>query len=236
MRKKSTTKITDPPEIQWKRRQSEIRGYQKTFYINTDDRDYLRVDYNLKEKRVRLYVEISREGGTAYFAVVTAGRITVERNAINGRSVGVSEKISARAHIFSTISNNEVLKLINKHYGIGKVDSESVKVEREKRKEETKKRYFKGQYEEGAGGEYADTGFSRIRWADGADLLAGALIVAGVFWYYDYSYPAAGIAASVFGIAIGFFDMFFRDRSPVFTKVFLFVLGGIGAYFYGYFL
>ena len=45
----------------WKRRPSEIKGYQKAYYINDSDGSYLRVDYHLKEKKLRLYLEDASE-------------------------------------------------------------------------------------------------------------------------------------------------------------------------------
>ena len=69
----------------WKRRPSEIRGYQKAFYINGTDGSYVRVDYNLKDKKIRLYVEDASEGGIAYYSVISKGNIEVEKNLATGR-------------------------------------------------------------------------------------------------------------------------------------------------------
>ncbi|MBP7584150.1 MAG: hypothetical protein KBA61_08970, partial [Spirochaetes bacterium] len=96
----------------WKRRPSEMRGYQRTLYLNDDNGDYVRVDYNTKDKKVRLYIEDSEEGGIPYYAVITDGKISVERNAQTGRPIDLSEKFRARAELFASIGNREVLKLI----------------------------------------------------------------------------------------------------------------------------
>ncbi|MCX7678592.1 MAG: hypothetical protein N2316_05185, partial [Spirochaetes bacterium] len=121
MRRSASKKkgIFDSGDHHWKRRPSEIRGYNRTFYMTDDNGDYLRVDYNLKEKRVRLYLEDASEGGIPYYAVISNGRITAEKNAQTGRPVNLSEKFRSRAELFSSIGNNEVLKLINENYGIG---------------------------------------------------------------------------------------------------------------------
>ena len=50
-------------QFTWKRRPSEIRGYERTMYTTLDNGDYIRVDYNTGEKIVRLYVEVLKEKG-----------------------------------------------------------------------------------------------------------------------------------------------------------------------------
>ena len=67
LKKKTINIVLDSAQHTWKKRPSEIRGYQRTYYITTEDGDYLRLDYSLKEKRVRLYMEIDSEGGNAYY-------------------------------------------------------------------------------------------------------------------------------------------------------------------------
>jgi hypothetical protein len=118
LKKKTANIVLDAAQHAWKKRPSEIRGYQRTFYITSDEGDYLRVDYNLKEKRVRLYIEIDAEGGNAYYSVITNGKVTAERSISTGRSYGFSDKFRERADVFSTLPNNPVLKLINRNYGI----------------------------------------------------------------------------------------------------------------------
>ena len=87
-RKKTGNIVVESDQQSWKKRPSEIRGYQRTYYMNSPDGDYLRVDYNLKEKKVRLYVEVEGEGGNAYYAVITNGKITAERSVSSGRNYG----------------------------------------------------------------------------------------------------------------------------------------------------
>lgn len=243
LKKKASNIVLDSAQQTWKKRPSEIRGYQRTFYITSEDGDYLRVDYNVKEKRVRLYVEIDEEGGNSYYSVITDGKITVERSVSSGRSFGFTEKFRERAHIFSTLPNSQVLKLINRNYGIqrGKsLDKEKEKPQTEKEKliKETKQRYFKpefyqaGEDEEGARRLF----FKTLRLYDLIDVMLGLLLSVSVFLFFGYSYMAMGVTASFFGIIIGFVDIFFRGRSPVFSKVIFFLGAGAVSYVYGYFL
>ncbi len=126
----------DSTKQYWKRRPSEIRGYRQTLYLTDDNNDYIRVDYNLKEKRIRLYIEVFKEGGSPYYSVIRNGRITAEKSILSGRSFGFTDKFVDRAEIFSSIPNREIIALINGNYGIG---AEALK-KRKKRADEEKKR------------------------------------------------------------------------------------------------
>lgn len=248
LKRKTANIVLDAAQHTWRKRPSEIRGYQRAFYITSEDGDYIRVDYNLKEKRVRLYIEIDAEGGNSYYSVITNGKITAERSVSTGRSYGFSEKFRERAHVFSTLPNNAILKLINRNYGIQRAtavterekEKEKVRVvtEKEKRMRETKRRYFKREFygADGEEGAYRKRLFKNIGLIDLVDFLVGVLLSALVFIYFKYSYVAVGVTAAFFGIIIGFVDIFFRERSPVFIKVLFFLVAGAISYIYGYFL
>ncbi len=241
LRKKTSNIVLDTNQQTWKKRPSEIRGYQRTFYINSEDGDYLRVDYNLKEKRVRLYIEVEEEGGNAYYSVITDGKITAERSVSTGRNFGFTEKFRGRSAIFSTVPNNQVLKLVNRNYGIqrGKPqDKEKPESEKEKLIQETKQRYFKPDFYEAGEEEGGRRGaiFKTIGLFDLIDLVIGVLISGSVFLYFGYSYLAMGVAAAFFGIIVGFVDMFIRGRAPIISKVAFFLLAGVILYVYGYFM
>ncbi|HOW83945.1 MAG TPA: hypothetical protein PK573_15395 [Spirochaetota bacterium] len=227
----------------WKRRPSEIRGYHRTLYYNTDNGDYLRVDYNLKEKRVRLYIEIADEGGNQYYSVISNGKITAERSVSSGRSYGFADKFQSRADIFSTIPNGDVLKLINRNYSIysGYLydkarEEEKARQNQNKLREETRKRYFKSD-----ANPYVQTVKTRkpvsfsFGLIDIVDILIGVMLSGIVFLYFQYSFIAMGIMASFYGIINGFIDMFLRKRSPLIIKVIVFVVSGMALYIYGYF-
>lgn len=241
LKKKTANIVLDTAKHSWKKRPSEIRGYQRTYYITSDEDDYLRVDYNLKEKRVRLYIEIEEEGGNSYYAVITNGKITAERSVSTGRNYGFADKFHERADIFSTLPNRDVLKLINQSYGIQRVKTsvkEKPNTEKDKLIKETKERYFKGDFyqEEGGAGGGKKGAFRRIGLHDLVDFMIGLLIAGAVFIFFHYSYLAMGVAAAFYGIIIGFVDMFFRSRSPIFFKVIFFLVAGMASYVYGYFL
>ena len=238
-KKQKANIIIDSGRLVWKRRPSEIRGYHRALYLTTDDGDYLRVDYNLKDKRVRLYVEISSEGGSPYYAVISNGRITSEKSVSTGRSFGFSGKFQERSDIYSTIPNREVIKLINKNYKIGAYqDNRGGNGVRKKQLEETRQRYFKGpntSYSNSYGGDEV-VFFRKPQLVDILDFGIGFLLALSLFILFQYSFIAMGVALAFFGIIIGFIDMFIRGRSPMFFKIIFFIIVGAFSYIYGYFL
>ncbi len=224
--------------INWKRRPSEIRGYNRTLYGTSDDGDYLRVDYDLKEKRARLYVEISEEGGAPYYAVIQDGRVGAERSVQSGRSGNFSDRFRSRSDLFSTVPNRDVLSLLEGHYGISSRKRSTP--ERENRGstlEETRRRYFSRDENPYIGtGEGEPVRFLRgFGLLDLLDLLAGFLLSGLIFYLAGFNFMVAGILLAVYGLIIGLIDMFLRERDPVMIKVVLLLLAGGGLYVYGYY-
>jgi len=210
--------------------------------MTDENGDYLRVDYNSKEKRVRLYVEVQSEGGSPYYAVIKEGKITIERSVMSGRSSGFSEKFRERSHLFSTITNKDILRIIKGNYGISSTkdaskSKENADAEHKKRIEETRKRYFVQEdnpYHNASG--LTGTIRGRIRFVDFIDFLAGWGLAMGSFFYFQYSFIALGIVSALFGLLLGLFDIFIRERQPLFLKILFFLIAGLGSYVYGYFL
>ncbi len=228
-------------EFSWKRRPSEIRGYERAMYTTLNNGDYIRVDYNLSEKRVRLYVEVNEEKNAPYYSIISNGKIVTERNN-SGKTNRVGETISSRSGEFSSLPNSEVMKLISRNYGIENIDEAEARKKEQQKQEQlsfVRKRYFR----EGERAEkvYTDTSeqikvrtgsFSLI---DIIDILTG-IVLAGVFYVLNqYSYLALGAATVVWGILLGIFDIFIREREPVFAKILFFLLIGSAFYIYEYF-
>lgn len=229
--------VNENTEFTWKRRPSEIRGYERAMYTTTDNGDYIRVDYNLDEKIVRIYTEVNEDKGASYYAVINKGRVTIEKNS-NGRSTRVSERLSERAKDFSTLPNKDVLKLISGNYGIsksapsrGNSKKERLQVERQ----EVKRKYFKSDENP-----YTEADYSTRQVAGKAgiidlfDILTGFVVTGLFFFIGKYDLMAAGAASVIWGMLLGVFDILLREREPVFTKIFFFLIAGSGIYFYGY--
>lgn len=231
--------VGDTSKVNWKRRPSEIRGYNRAIYANTENGDYIRVDYNLKDGRVRLYLEDGEEGGNPYYSVISDGRITAERNVTTGRSYNLSEKFSRRADILSTLPNTEVIKLINKNYGVGEgiKDAQQRQLERQRELEETRKRYFREHpyiHLREEQGPVVQRGLGKIQLCDFVDVFIG-LTICFLVYLYGNSLIAVGIVSAVIGVLVGILDIFFRVREPLIVKNLIFIIAGVASYIYGYY-
>ncbi len=227
----------DDAHLNWRRRPSEIRGYNRALYVNTEGGDYIRVDYNLKDKRVRLYIEDVEEGGNPYYSVITDGTVTAERNVTTGRSYNLSDKFRKRAAIFSQVPNNEVIKIINKNYGIGERGTEERerRIQRQQELEETRRRYFReNPYVEFSDGMPEEEIEKRFRLIDLLDVSFGIVLCFGAYYYW-HSFISVGIVSAFFGVLLAILDIFFRVREPFLMKNAAFILAGITAYIYGYY-
>lgn len=235
--KKKPVIIIEAKKASWKRRPSEIRGYQRVLYCTTDTGEYIRVDYSVKDRRVRIYVEDKDEGGNPYYSVIDKGRITAERNATSGRPVSLSERFEKRAEIISTIPNKDVLRLINKHYGIGE-SSDEIASRRKKRHDElekTRKRYFKHEDIPSFAAKETTETKRNIRIREIIDLAVGGAIVGGMY-YFSLDLIKTGIVSAAVGIFIAFVDIFIRQKDTILLKTFIFLLAGIVLYILGYFI
>lgn len=223
-------------QFAWKRRPSEIRGYERALYTTLDNGDYIRVDYNNGDQRARLYVEVHEENGSPYYSIISHGRITLERNNA-GKSTRVAEVLKERASEFATIPNNDVVALIANNYGIRAGDSDSEK-NKQRRQElaEIRSKYFrKDESTYGFDSESQHISVSRFSLIDLFDLSAG-LVLGGVFFLLNqYSFLALGGVLAFWGILTGFFDILIREREPLFIKIIFFLGLGIFLYIYGYF-
>ena len=229
----------DTSRVNWKRRPSEIRGYNRAIYANTENGDYIRVDYNLKDGRVRLYLEDGEEGGNPYYSVISDGKITAERNVTTGRSYNLSEKFTRRAEILSTLPNTEVIKLINKNYGVGEgfKDAQQRQLERKRELEETRKRYFREHpyiHLKDEQEQVVQRGIGKIQLCDFVDVFIG-LTVCFFVYLYGNSLIAVGIVSAVIGVLVGILDIFFRVREPLIAKNLIFIIAGVASYIYGYY-
>jgi len=224
-------------QFTWKRRASEIRGYERTMYTTLENGDYVRVDYNTGEKIVRIYAEVFEDKGASYYAVISKGKVTVEKNS-NGRSTRVAERLTERAEAFSTLPNKDVLNLISGNYGISSAGPSNINVKKELLKVERdviKRKYFKYEDEQYPENDYS-TGkrIRKIGIIDLFDVMTG-IVISGLFFFISqYDLIAAGASAVIWGMMLGVFDILLREREPVFTKIFFFLISGVGIYFYSY--
>jgi hypothetical protein len=231
---------SEPGETGWKRRPSEIRGYQMAHFMNTEAGDYLRVDYNLKEKRIRLFIEDADEGGNPYFAVVSNGKVISQRNVTSGREADVISRLQKRAVLFNSLPPRDVRNIVktalaSEQKESARGDAPAKNDPHQELLDRTRRRYFKE--EEGAVEHSGEPG-ARQRSAWGAreliDVLVGLAVCAGIY-FYNRDFVIIGIAAGVIGMGIGAIDIIIRRREPSIIKTLLFMLGGLSSYIYGYY-
>ncbi|HPA73189.1 MAG TPA: hypothetical protein PKY31_13020, partial [Spirochaetota bacterium] len=147
----------------------------------------------------------------------------------------LSEKFRARAELFASIGNREVLKLIGKNYGVGgEKKPEGRDAERKQVLERTRQRYFRPEDNIGAGERVRKLLRFRIELVDIIDIAIGVLL-AGIVYLFEYDFVSAGITAAFFGIIIGAVDLLLRGRDPFFPKVLGFIAAGVVLYVYGYY-
>jgi hypothetical protein len=227
----------DTPKLVWKRRPSEIRGYQTALYLTTESGDYIRIDYNLKEKKIRAYIEDGEEGGNPYYLVVVNDKITVERNATTGRQQNVVSKLAKRGHVFASVSNKEVNRTLRKILSLPDPETATREKKLGKREliEETKKRYFQQEDTPEYTARKREAGARRNLLPDLLDIMVGVLLCVALYMYL-HNFVLAGLVSAFYGIIIGMIDMFLRQRSPSFIKMLMFIIGGLAMYVYEYYL
>jgi len=225
----------------WQKRPSEIKGYKVCYYLTDKKKDYIRVDVNPKGKKVRLYIEVFKQGGCPYFSAIADGKIITEKNLLTKRSFGFSNVFSERASLVSTIPDEDVIELFAGNYGIESSGFLKTK-EDEKKKllKETKKMYFTREVsDEGSlSGMYGDEKGSFLKailWRS-IDIFFGAALSVSFFFIFGYSFTALGACAAFYGIILGAIDLFIRERSPNVFKLLLFLAAGFVSYVYGYYI
>ena len=219
----------------WKSRRSELSGYRKMYYMNTEDGDYLRADLSTGNDTIRLYVELESDGGAGYISIIKDSKITVEKSSISSKLGNFSDKFSSNAEMFSTLPDASFIKLIAGNYGITarKSTAERLKETRRKYFKEAKVKIFKHEetYEPKTSSRRVKIGFTDL-----IDFLIGTALSIAVFLAFDYNFIAMGITSAAFGIIVGTIDIFVRMKELVATKMVIFILAGAISYVYGYFV
>ncbi len=221
--------------VSWKRRPSEIKGYQRALYYSDPNGNYLRVDYNIKSGRIRLYYEDNAEGKIVYSAIIEKGSIISEKNMTSGRSTPLARVFNPLAPLFANIPNKEVIALIGDNYGLATINREIKEKEKRRKIEQTRKKYFKPDSDKGNAllGSFDEN--KKLGIIDVIDVMLG-VVVSVILFFLFRGYQAPGIFMAFFGIGVGLMDIFVREREPIFVKILLFLVGGVATYIYGYYL
>ncbi len=221
--------------LSWKRRPSEIKGYQRALYTNDPDGNYIRLDYNIKTKKVRIFYEPSDEGGVSYYSAIEDGEVLTEKNLASGRITDLTRKFSSLSSKLVTIPNKEVLRIIGSNYGLDNYKKEIKDKLHRQEIEKTRQRYFRQEREEKEPVLGTFDKSKRFAFHDIFDFVLGGA-AGGAIYYFLYNFQYLGIFLSLYGIALGMYDMFFRQREPIFFKIILFLAAGLASYIYGYYI
>jgi len=226
----------------WQKRPSEIRGYKTCYYLTDKKKDYIRVDVNQSGKKVRLYIEVFKEGGCPYFSSIVDGKVVMEKNMFARRSSGFSNVFSERASIVSTLPDEDAIKLFGGNYGINSPETLQTKeVERKELLKETKKRYFGKEdiSEENTLSDTEDGGkkpFFKGFFRGLIEVFLGAALSVSFFFIFGYSFTAFGVCLALYGAVLGGVDFFIRKKAPNVFKLLLFLITGSASYIYGYYI
>ncbi len=241
----------------WRKQNSRIPGFNRSYIAVTPSGDTLEADFNFHEKLVRLSVEVSQENGKNYAATIKNGSIIKEKDITSGRNYPIGRKVRPFREMFSCLPDSDLLESLGGAYEIS-LTPLGKKVER---------RIGRGVYQEdesgygrfdlpistrydGIFGIRRETWFQRWRrrrwerrinrepfwirfrrrfWSEVHDLVLGASLAWVVYNYY-YDYVILGSALGAFGFFSGGLDWTFRKRNPLLLKVLSFI--SLGSYFF----
>lgn len=238
----------------WKKQNSSIPGFNRSFIAHTPSGDVLEADFNYHERLVRLSVEISEENGKNYAATIKNGSIVKEKDITNGRNYPISRKIRPFKDIFSCLPDADMLDSLGGAYEIslvplGKVEKrlgrgvyedeygggsslpESTRYDHifGIRRETWFQKWLRKRWERRIQREPFWVRFRRRFWAETQDMVLGTGL-AWVVYNYWYDYIILGLALGVFGFFSGILDWLWRKRDPLLVKVLSFL--SLGSYFF----
>ena len=215
--KSKKIKSQPKPKHKWKKRPSELKGFDATYYQNHALKDYLRLDYAVPENRVRLYVEIKGQASDSFCVEILNGEIIARSSSGRIRPAEVDLVFQQRMKSFNTIPLKKALAEIKKVF-----KQESLKVKKAP-----------------ASLPQAEEKFSlnkllvQYSIADLFDFILGTILTASAFYFIDMNYTLAGIVSALFGISTGAVDILIRHRKPLFSKILIFLFSGMILYVYG---
>ncbi len=215
--KSKKIKSQPKPKHKWKKRPSELKGFDSTWYQNHASKDYLRLDYSVPENRVRLYVEIKGQASDSFCVEILNGEIIARSSTNRSRPSEVDHVFMQRMKSFNTIPLKKALAEIKK----------VLKLETQKNKKAP------------AAQPLTEEKFSlnkllvQYSIADLFDFILGLILTASAFYFIDMNYTLAGIVSALFGISTGAVDILIRHRKPLFSKILIFLFAGMILYVYG---
>lgn len=243
----------------WKKQNSSIPGFTRSFIAHTPSGDVLEADFNFHDRLVRLSVESANENGKNYAATIKDGSIIKEKDITSGRNYPITRKIRPFKEIFSCLPDADLLETVGGAYEIsltplGKTEnrigrgiyedepgsygsSDPWKLPDSTRydhifgitRETWFQRWLRKRWERKIQKEPFWTRFRRRFWGETLDIIVG-MGLAWVVYNYWFDYVILGAALGGFGLLAGGWDWAFRKRDPLLIKVLSFI--SLGSYFF----
>lgn len=219
----------------WKKKRSNLSGFQKCYIAETPNGEKLRADYNSKESLVKLSLELPKKRGS-YSATIKKGVVIREKDDSGRTNVSVRQKFIPYKDIFSSLPNDDLLRTIGGVFDISTVSLGKREVDKANAEEKESiqfesflDRLLRKRQERIAKYGTVRQRIKRRFWGDFHDAVIGTSLGTCIYYHF-FDYFILGLSLISLGVAFGGLDWFLRDRDPLITKTIIFLL--IGSYFF----
>ncbi|MDX1960765.1 MAG: hypothetical protein SFU98_19490 [Leptospiraceae bacterium] len=229
----------------WKRSRPSSQGYQKCYQAKTPTGDFLQAEFNFHEGLVKIEVKPVSEKGVSFQATIKRGTVIREKDSSGGNSYrnSVKKGISPYHVLFSSLPDSELVDSLIGAYGITKIQPirKQPGSTRNELLVETKeafqnripkwqkvKEFLFGKKDIPFKERFRERAFD-----DFHDLVLG-LSLASILYFHFFDYVILGSCLASLGFLFGGMDWTLRNRSPLFTKVLLFLFSGSYFFYTGY--
>ena len=230
----------------WKRSRAVTQGYQKAYKAKTPAGDNLQVEFNFHDGLVKLQVEPFTELGSAYTSTIKRGTTIRERDVLHGINIPLKKKFYPFRVIFSCLPDQDILDCIGGVYEISKIplfkyrisDKNDIQYEVEAEKflnpESWYQRFLSKFKEKSKDKKSSYLEELKVRAVDDINDSILGFSIAAVLYFHFFDFVVLGWSLALFGFLFGGVDWVFRNRAPLFLKIFLFLFMGSYFFYTGY--
>lgn len=211
----------------WRASPSKLEGYTRNYQTTTEQGDVIDVDFHYARSMVRIQLQVARENGKQYVAVIKNGIILQERDFSGNRSVDLTSRIGGLKNQFQFLPDNNVLSALDGLYGLPEKNSIPLGFERKpinwdlfkpRRLRDILSDYLKKKKEKERAIRSPLRRFLRRLPSDVLDLSS----VVALFYLFSKHYLSAGefaFLSGFTGLFTGAVDWFWRQRDPMILKI-----------------
>ncbi len=224
----------------WKKKRSNLSGFQKCYIAEAPNGEKLRADYNFHDSLVILSLELPGKKGS-YSATVKKGVVIREKDDSGRINVSVKNRFIPYKDVFSCLPNDDLLKAVDGVFGISavslgrkEIDKTFDKTGEYSLKESIQFESFFERLARKRQERIAKYGTIKQRvkkrfWGDFHDAVIGTSLGSCIYFHF-FDYYILGLTLIFLGVAFGGLDWLLRDRKPLITKILIFQI--IGTYFF----